>query len=163
MADKSQIGIMSNRRTKPDRPAAKPRPEATAEGDLERFPTMGEIMAAKIDPIDHNAELEGDLAKAEVKVNGVRVVLSKIRTQEQVGLLLAEATREQLDAEAHYRVWRARLGLDIVTKAKKEVPEWRVRQLIESEPNFLTYKQGIARAVANVLALKAVWETWGDE
>ena len=162
MADKSQIGIMSNRRTKPDRPAAKPRPEATVDTGRSPAPntTIAELTGVDI---DHNAELEGDLAKAEVKVNGVRVVLSQIRTQEQVGLLLAEATREQLDAEAHYRVWRARLGLDIVTKAKKEVPEWRVRQLIESEPNFLTYKQGIARAVANVLALKAVWETWGDE
>lgn len=171
MTDLKSIGVMRPRPTKKDRPVgeAKPRPEATAEGDLGRPPTMYELMNVKIDPehvypgVDHNAELEGDLAKAEVTVNGRRVVLSTIRTQEQAGLLLAEATREQLDAEAHYRYWRAGLGCQIVTKAKKEVPEWRVRQLIESEPNYLTFQTAISRAVANVLALKAVWETWGDD
>lgn len=142
------------------------------EGDLGRSPTalefildapnIGErLKAAEV--ADHNAHLEGCLAKTEIRVNGARVVLSKIRTQEHAGLLLAEATREQMDAESHYRAWRARLGLELVTKAKKEVPEWRVRQLIESEPNYLTYRTAIARAAANVLALKAVWETWGDE
>lgn len=165
MADLKSIGVMRPRPAKKDRPAGevKPRPEATAEGDLVRGAAPYHLMTAKIDGVGHNAELEGDLAKAEVTVNGRRVVLSTIRTQEHAGLLLAEATREQLDAEAHYRYWRAGLGCQIVTKAKKEVPEWRVRQLIESEPNYLTFQTAISRATANVLALKAVWETWGDD
>lgn len=160
------IGIMRNRPTKADRPATKPRPEATVDGDLGRLPTERQFEIDAPNPeevLEHNAELEGLLAKAEVVVNGHRVRLSQIRTQEQAGLLLAEATREQRDAEAHYRLWRARLGLELVTRAKKEIPEWRVRQLIESEANYLTYQTGISRAEANVLALKAVWETWGDE
>lgn len=165
MTDLKSIGVMRPRPTKKDRPVGevKPRPEATAEGDLGRLPTMYELMTIKVDGVDHNAELEGKLAEAVVVVNGQRVALSTIRTQEHAGLLLAEATREQLDTEAHYRAWRARLGCEIVTKAKKEVPEWRVRQLIESEPNYLTFQTAISRATANVLALKAVWETWGDD
>lgn len=174
MVDSKGIGILGSRRPKKDRPVAKPRPEATVEAakkaDLGRPPTelefalqAGEISERLKAFEEGEAELERSLAAAEVQVNGRRVVLSRIRTQEHVGLLLAEATREQMDAEAHYRAWRARLGLEIVTRAKKEVPEWRVRQLIESEPNYLTYQQGLARAAANVLILKAVWETWGDE
>jgi len=128
---------------------------------------MAEVSANAPNPedilIDHNPDLEGQLASATVLVNGSRVRLAQLRTQEHVGLLLAEATREQGETEAHYRAWRARLGVEIVTKAQKDVPEWRVRQLIESEPNYLTYQTAIARAAANVLALRAVWETWGDE
>jgi hypothetical protein len=165
VVDSKGIGIMARRRTKKPPPA-----EEAPAADLGRPPKepefalrAGEVSERLKECEAVETHLEGVLAAAEVRVNGHRVVLSRIRTQEHVGLLLAEATREQMDAEAHYRAWRARLGLGIVTNAKKEVPEWRVRQLIESEPNYLTYQQGLARAAANVLALKAVWETWGDE
>lgn len=164
-----KLGVLRPRPTKSSPPAAKvkPRPEATVEGDLGRPPTMRELMAMELNPEDvagdHNAELEGALAESAVTVNGRRVVLSKIRTQEHAGLLLADATAEQIRTEGHYRAWRARLGLEIVTHAKKELPEWRVRQLIESKPNYLTYQEAIAKATGHVMALRAVWETWGDE
>lgn len=161
MAD--NFGILGNRKrkrgetTKPDRPAAMPRPEATAEGDLGRMPTMGELAAGP------DSDLEGHLAAVTVTVYGRTIHVSKVRSQEQIGILLAEATREQMEAEAHFRAWRARQGIEIVRHSAKGVPEWRVRQLTEAEPDFLTYQTAIARATANTMVLRAVWETWGDE
>lgn len=166
------LGIMRRRQTQPDRPAAKaakvdPRPEATA--DLGRPPTNVELaldagnISARVNAYtEAEAELEGVFANTTVVVNGRRVLLAKLRTQEHVGLLLAEATRELMDTEAHYRAWRARLGLEIVAKAAKGVSEWRVRQIIEADPNYLVYREAIAKATVHVKILETVWETWGD-
>ncbi len=73
------------------------------------------------------------------------------------GLHLAEAERELAQADAHYRAWRARQGKTICDAAKKGAPsEWKVKQAIDSVPDFITYKNGIADAHYNVRLLSSV-------
>ena len=73
------------------------------------------------------------------------------------GGILAEAERELAQADASYRAWRATFANEVCAKSKKGTPpEWRVKAKLESQPNFLTYKNGLADAAYNVRLLTSV-------
>lgn len=98
-----------------------------------------------------------------IKINGsdVAVDFGEIltdadpRTLAGWGWHLAEAQLERDKADASYRAWKAREGAN---GKKKGEPEWKVKQKIESSPNFMAYKEGIALANFNVALLSHLVE-----
>lgn len=100
-----------------------------------------------------------------IKVNGSSLVIDLVsilvnprdKMIAEWGCKLAEAERELIQAEAHYRAWRATFANEVCAKSKKGTPpEWRVRTKIESQPKFLVYKDGLAEAAYNVRLLSSI-------
>ena len=69
------------------------------------------------------------------------------------GRILADAEAEKITADAIYRQWRANQG-NAIRKAVKGLPEWRVKQRIESQEAFLRFKQAEAACERNVTILR---------
>lgn len=69
------------------------------------------------------------------------------------GELLAACREEQIKADAAYRKWRAQIAAQALRKDPK-IGEWKVNAKIESDDQFLTFKQAIAKVEYNVVALK---------
>ena len=95
-----------------------------------------------------------------ITINGTDYTLStlldvKSRAALVLPIRLAEAEREQIQADAHYRAWRAKETLTRAAK-KDKPPEWKVRAGIESSDGFLRLKEAIAQAQYNVTLLRGL-------
>jgi hypothetical protein len=96
-----------------------------------------------------------------IKVDGesYRIDIEELSSDKQnstfrLGVLLAKAEREKVQAEAHYRAWRANLANEICKSSKKGTPpEWRVKAQVEADPNYLQFQNGIAEATRNTILL----------
>ena len=67
----------------------------------------------------------------------------------------ARAAHELAVVEAEYRVWRANQQMSILAIETK-LAEWKLKGQIDSDPMFLKWKRGIARAAQNVAAASAM-------
>lgn len=72
------------------------------------------------------------------------------------GSVWSAAVQEIGDADAHYRHWRAQKANEVL-KADPKLPEWKVRNRIESDPKFLVYKHALAVADNHVTLAKATF------
>jgi hypothetical protein len=67
------------------------------------------------------------------------------------GSVLASATREQMEADASYREWRA-----LVSEEYSTLSEAKIKAKIEAHPKFMIYKKALAKLEENIiLATKA--------
>jgi len=69
----------------------------------------------------------------------------------------AAAERETIQADAHYRSWRAK-AWKAVANAKPKPPEHAIKASVEADPKFLQYKEAIAAAAENVTLAKGVFQ-----
>lgn len=65
------------------------------------------------------------------------------------GSVKGAAMQEAETVDAFYRQWRARKALEILERDPK-LAEWKVKALIEADPEFARVKAGIAKAQENV-------------
>jgi len=73
--------------------------------------------------------------------------------------LWAEAEREEMAADTYYRAWRAKQG-EALLAADPKLAEWKVRQMIESDPQFEVIKQQMGLARRNTIAIKGHFEAF---
>jgi len=70
------------------------------------------------------------------------------------GRMWAEAEAEKEVADARYRAWRAKFTKRVLEEGEK-LPEWKVKNMIESSKQFLAFKEEYAEAVRNSVMLRA--------
>ena len=70
----------------------------------------------------------------------------------------AAAEEERVQMDTVYRKWRAHTGLKILEKDPKAA-EWKVRQMVEAEPQFEKLKYALARAVHNTTLTRGIYES----
>lgn len=75
------------------------------------------------------------------------------------GSLWAEAEREEMAADTYYRAWRAKQGEHLLN-ADPKLAEWKVRQMIEADPQFQVIKDQLALARRNTIALRGHYEAF---
>lgn len=71
----------------------------------------------------------------------------------------AAAEEEKIRVDASYRNWRAKEGEGIVNSVAK-VSEWKIKQLIESNPKFEKYKKAQALALRNTVLTRGIFESF---
>ena len=69
----------------------------------------------------------------------------------------AAAEEERVQMDTYYRKWRAVKGQDILNKDAK-LAEWKVRQIIESDPKFDQLKAAMALSVHNTTLTRGIYE-----
>lgn len=75
------------------------------------------------------------------------------------GALTASAESEKIRADAYYRSWRAKIGKQILKKDPK-LAEWKIKQIIESDEDFIKLKNSLAQATFNVVTCKSNFESF---
>ena len=75
------------------------------------------------------------------------------------GRLWGAAEAEKELADARYRTWRAEYGKQTLD-ADPKLAEWKIKQKIESSPNFMSHKEAIATAQRNTVILKTRFESF---
>jgi hypothetical protein len=70
-----------------------------------------------------------------------------------VGELMADVTQELHTLDGEYRSWRAQ-AYRAVIKRDTKVAEWRARQAVESQPEFLRFKELIAGSEGDLAFLR---------
>jgi len=73
------------------------------------------------------------------------------------GKLTLQQLKEKVEAEAHYRHWRAKVGEKVLVVDPK-LAEWKVKQKVESDSSFLKYKTALALAEHNVTLAKSAFD-----
>lgn len=106
----------------------------------------------------------------EVRVDRAKLVVNEANIETemaQVAALIshwgeawAAAEQELMEADAHYRGWRAKLGEEMLEGAAKAPAEWKVKQVIEASPKFLEIKGQLALAKRNVIMLRVHCEAF---
>lgn len=87
------------------------------------------------------------------------VALSSIPVQEvpakimRFGELLGDAEAEKIKCDAMYRRWRAEQGNEF-RRRDRSLPEWRVKQKIEAQDAFYSYRLAEAACERNVTTLR---------
>jgi hypothetical protein len=95
--------------------------------------------------IDHE---EGTVADLDLDMDNVASQMS------YYGDLWSQAEEEAIQADAHYRAWRAEYGEKLLNSDPK-LAEWKVKQKVEASPKFLAIKERLAKAKRNVTILRA--------
>ncbi len=76
------------------------------------------------------------------------------------GEMHAAAEQELMEADAHYRGWRAKLGEEMLEGVAKPPAEWKVKQAIEASPKFVEIKGRLALAKRNAIMLRTHCEAF---
>lgn len=102
-----------------------------------------------------------------IKVDGLEIripfplEISRMEPEKLAGQILtfgqhlASAEEQKILIGAEYRQWRAIYSGDLIQRDRR-ITEWRTRNRIEAEPEFLKFKTGQALAEKHVLTLRAV-------
>lgn len=78
------------------------------------------------------------------------------------GNVWGAAEEEKLRVDAHYRQWRAKQGEAAMVADAKQA-EWKIKQSIEAQPDFLVYKEAAARAEGNVTKVRSLFEAFSKK
>lgn len=100
----------------------------------------GEKVVLDPDELDFSGDISQDMEKIAALIN-------------TCGEQWAAAEEQLINIDAAYRQWRAEKGNALLHKDPK-LAEWKVNQNVESDEQFVTYKQAIARAKHVALLLK---------
>lgn len=71
------------------------------------------------------------------------------------------AEQEAREADAHYRAWRARAA-EAILMAEPGLSEWKVKNRIDADSNFLILKTAIARAVGVTLKCRGMVDAYRE-
>ena len=114
-----------------------------------------------------NAKKKADTDDQIIRIDGVEVRIpsppevSRMEAEKLPGTILlfgkilAAAEEQQMLIDAEYRQWRAIYTSGLIERDRR-ITEWRTRNRIETEPEFLKFKTGLAVALKHVLILRAV-------
>lgn len=112
--------------------------------------------------------------KAKIKVDGKSVVMdtkvlelgdinedmSKVPSHMAYwGVIWAESEKEKIAVDATYRAWRAELSRKTLVEEPK-LAEWKVKNVVDSSPKFLQFKEAIGIAARNVTLAKSTFESY---
>lgn len=117
----------------------------------------------------------GSFNKVDITVNGEQIVLD-LEEELQIkdlssdianvaakmaiwGNILAAAEAEQESVDSHYRHWRATLGNKLLA-ANDKASEWKVKQEIEAAPEFLKFKEAIAKALQHATLASKTYDAF---
>jgi len=114
------------------------------------------VSAKKKDDVDRVIKVAGVEIRIPFPLEISRMEPEKLAGQILLfGQHLASAEEQKILIDAEYRQWRAIYSSNLIQQDRK-ISEWRTRNKIEAEPEFLKFKTGQAMAEKHVLILRAV-------
>lgn len=98
----------------------------------------------------------------QIEVNGQPITLDWESFEPAAGLVhwgrvLAEAEADEVRVETEYRAWRASVGEQALKKDPK-LSEWKIKQKVESDPNFKGYREAVAVTIRNRILVQALYD-----
>jgi hypothetical protein len=102
-------------------------------------------------------ELDVDL---DLHVGALSGDMDKVASQMGFwGAVWAAAAEEHANVTAQYRRWRAQKA-EAVLAVDKKLAEWKVKNKIEADPQFLAMKAAQAKAERHVILARAVFDSF---
>lgn len=108
---------------------------------------MPYVLTIGTEEIEIDTDEEFDVSDLSAAMDRVAAQLSRYSQ------LWGEAEQEREIADARYRAWVAQYGKELREEDPKAA-EWKIKQEVESHPNFLKYKEAIAATIRNCTVLR---------